>query len=275
MNRKKTAIWVIIVLVVLVIAVVIVASCGTARPSRTYVTKYIYPEGAVLDTTLTELPEFREGEILIVHDGYISSYNPEELSPNWVAYNLTREEIAGENGRNGSFKADPAYPGRQASNQDYTRSGYDKGHLAPAADMKWTTTAMTESFYFTNIAPQSPKLNRYYWLAAEEMTREMADRYGNVWVISGPVFGDGSDAIGGGVSVPRAFFKALMAYDGTKYTSIAFLMYNNDEDNAMEKRMLSVDALEDSLGLDLFHNLDRKIQSVSESCVHPEDWGLQ
>ena len=102
-------------------------------------------------------------EQIVHHTGYIVSYNESLRLPNWVAYELTRQETQGNAKRSNRFIPDPMIKGTIATNSDYLHSGYDKGHMAPAADMKWSSIAMKESFYFSNICPQHPELNRNNW----------------------------------------------------------------------------------------------------------------
>ena len=104
--------------------------------------------------------QFPLTEQIIHHKGYIVSYNKDKKIPNWVAYELTKQKTQGNIKRNERFIADPVVKGGMANNSDYSRSGFDKGHMAPAADMKWSNEAMKESFYFSNVCPQHPELNR-------------------------------------------------------------------------------------------------------------------
>jgi len=234
----------------------------------------IYPQTVVLDTTLLELPSIREDESLVVHQGYVSSFNEGWHIPEWVAYELTAEEVQGGNERAGSFKQDKSLPLKQASNSDYLHSGYDKGHMAPAADMKWSETVMSESFYFTNICPQKPRLNREYWLALEDMTREAARRYGSVWVISGVVVAsDSLSTIGKNeVCVPDQFYKALLSRDGESYFSVAFLLDNTDDPQIAQEKAVTVDSLEVKLSIDLFRNLHTEAADTVESTYMLSRW---
>ena len=106
-----------------------------------------------------EMPSVEPDENIIYHAGYTTSYNTTTLIPKWVAYELTDEEVQGVFPRSGSFGMDPDSTGRQAMREDYSNSGWDKGHMAPAADMKWSEQSMYESFYLTNICPQNHTLN--------------------------------------------------------------------------------------------------------------------
>lgn len=122
---------------------------------------------ARLDPTLLELPAIEEKDVILVYSGFVVNYNTEQLISNWVAYELTAKELGGEVPRARGFSMDLAYSGRQAMLEDYSNSGWDKGHMAPSADMKWSQEAMTESFYLTNICPQDPTLNGRDWHALE------------------------------------------------------------------------------------------------------------
>ena len=129
------------------------------------------PLGKDLETPVSLVPR---QEQIIRHSGYTVSYNKDLKIPNWVSYELTRKETKGKEKRGNRFIADPLVTGPIATNADYTRSGYDKGHMAPAADMKWSPEAMKESFYFSNMCPQHPQLNRRGWKNLEEKIRDWA-----------------------------------------------------------------------------------------------------
>ena len=92
-------------------------------------------------------------EQIIKHTGYTVSYNEDWKIPNWVAYELTAAEVQGDEPRSNKFVPDPDVWGETATNFDYKGKGYDRGHMAPAADMKWSRKAMKESFYYSNILP--------------------------------------------------------------------------------------------------------------------------
>lgn len=168
-----------------------------------------------LDTTLLELPASQDNDIILVYSGFVVNYNTDRLIPNWVAYELTAEEVGGEVPRARGFSMDPNYPGRQAMREDYSNSGWDKGHMAPSADMKWSQEAMTESFFLTNICPQDPTLNGRDWHALENRVRDWALRYDRLWVVCGPIIRDNQYGTIGerSVSVPDGFYKAVLRQD--------------------------------------------------------------
>lgn len=224
-----------------------------------------------------ELPAISSSDNIIVHSGYVSSYNTNTLIPDWVAYELTAEEVRGTFSRSGSFGMDPSFTGRQAMREDYSNSGWDKGHLAPAADMKWSSNAMFESFYFTNICPQNHTMNERSWQKLEKYVRDMAEKYGRVWVVTGPIVDLGTHGTIGRqeVVVPDSFFKALLIHDGERYHSVAFLMENNSKYQSIKSCYLTVKELELYLDLNLFCNLPRRIQEDIENKVNKTVWTLE
>ncbi len=118
------------------------------------------------------------GGQILKRKGYTLSYNADYKTPQWVAWELTKKETKGKEGRTNKFLPDPDVRGAKAYTGDYTKSGYDRGHMAPAADMKWNKQAMEESFYMSNICPQNPNLNRGDWNDLEEKSRQWAKKYG-------------------------------------------------------------------------------------------------
>ena len=121
---------------------------------------------------LLELPKITAQDNVIIYTGFTVSYNTSTLIPNWVAYELTATEVEGQYPRKGQFGQDFSFRGRQAMREDYSNSGWDKGHMCPAADLKWSEKTMYESFYLTNICPQNHELNSTDWLTLEKLARE-------------------------------------------------------------------------------------------------------
>lgn len=215
---------------------------------------------------------------VIVHDGYTVSYNEQRRNPNWVAYELTAEEAAGTESRKGDFIPDPKVVGRQATDEDYRRSGWDRGHLAPAADMKWSAKAMEESFYLSNISPQNNNLNRGVWKSIEEMVRENALKYGSVIVVTGPVFTTkkGLGSIGKNrVLVPNAFYKALLVKSNGTYGCVGFYCENVAGKKSLEQYAMTIDQLEEITGIDFFHKLTDDVENSIEGAYNPRTWGLK
>jgi endonuclease G len=228
---------------------------------------------------LLEIPAAPGGRI-VQHGAYVSSYNTETLIPNWVAYELTAEETEGNRSREGmEFRKDPDLKGvPQAMREDYAGSGWTKGHLMPAADASFNSTAMGETFYFTNICPQDETLNAGDWQYLEKRVRQWANRYGSVWVVTGPIVGENRYGTIGEreVVVPDSFYKALLIRKKNgSYSAIAFVMDNDDDRYYLKDCSMSVNELEALTGFDFFPGLDDTIEEKVEGTVRLSDWGIR
>ncbi len=227
-----------------------------------------------LDKALMELPAIKEMDVILVYNSFIVNYNTQRLIPNWVAYELTADEVAGEVPRAKGFSMDPSYKGKQAMREDYSNTGWDKGHMAPAADMKWSLLAMSESFYLTNCCPQNHDLNGRDWHLLEKYVRDWAVKYGSVWVVCGPyVYAKAHGTIGEReVVVPDGFFKAVLRREGKEYRSIAFVFENNAKRQPLKDAAVSVNDVEALVGYDLFANLNDRIEEGVESQANRKEW---
>ena len=226
-----------------------------------------------------EIPASTGSGRIVRHGAYVSSYNTSTLIPDWVAYELTAEEAGGRRDREGiEFRMDPDLKGcTQAMREDYSGSGWTKGHLMPAADAATSSSTMAETFYFTNICPQDETLNAGDWQFLEKKVRSWARRYGSVFVVTGPIVGENRYGTIGDrdVTVPDAFYKDLLVRrkDGS-YSSIAFVMGNDSERYFLKDCNITVDELERLTGFDFFPGLDDRIEEKVESKVRLSDWGI-
>lgn len=214
-----------------------------------------------------ELPALEREEYVLEYDGFTSSYNQTTLVPNWVAYELTAEELNGSyDTRSSNFSRDPNVKGAQASREDYSHSGWDKGHMAPKADMRWSEAAYWQSHFFTNVCPQNHEFNAGDWNTLEKQVRKWAKRYGRVWVVCGPIFTTGEfGTIGKArVRVPDEFFKALLVKNGSDYAAIAYVMPNRAKHHPLREYACTVDDLEALIGRDLFAALEDSIEERVE-----------
>lgn len=227
---------------------------------------------------LLEIPAVTADDVLITHSGYVISYNPATKIPNWVAYELTSEEASGtiERGDRG-FSMDPDYKRPQAMREDYSKSGWSRGHMAPAADFRWDSDAMDETFYLTNICPQNFTLNAKDWNYLEGRVRSWAGRYGRVWVVTGPIVGTNMYGTIGEheVVVPDAFFKAVLIFKDGSYRSIAFVMGNDAERYYLRDCAMTVNELEGVTGIDFFPLLDDAVEDDVEAQKNFSDWGIK
>ncbi len=227
----------------------------------------------------TEIPRLKEKrqEQVIKHEGYTVSYNSEYRIANWVAYELTATEAKSKKTeRSNKFVSDPQVKGATAMNEDYTRSGYDRGHLAPAGDMKWSVKAMRESFYLSNICPQKPKLNRGIWKDLEEQCRLWALDNGSLLIVTGPVITGDMKRLGKNkVAIPKSFYKVLCYYTEKGYKGIGFLFENRDyKDNSLKSMVIPIDSVEKVTGIDFFPSIPDDQEKEMEATVDWSSWSF-
>lgn len=218
------------------------------------------------------LPVVYQGR-MVQHQFYTLSYVEEHEQAEWVAYELTREEVLANTERTDNFREDPFVATGSATLDDYYRSGYDRGHLAPAGDMGFSVEAMSESFYLSNISPQDQTFNRGVWRELEEDVRDWAVANERLYVVTGPVFGENPKKIGPSeVTVPTYYYKVLLDYQEPEIKAIAFLLPNRATTEPPEAFVESVDNVEAYTGLDFFPALPDDLEALLEAKVRPELW---
>ena len=209
-------------------------------------------------------------DVILDRCGYAIGYSNKYVQPLWVSYKLTADEVKSKKAkRSDDFRVDPAVPGIAATPEDYKGSFYDRGHLAPAADMSFSLQAMSESFYMSNMSPQRPEFNRGIWKTLESKVRDYALHNGAVYVVSGPIFEPGSPTITIGsnkISVPDKYYKVLLDPNARNPKAIGFIIENRDSNGkSLRQYAVSVDAVEAASGLDFFSELgyfdEKKLES--------------
>lgn len=208
-----------------------------------------------------------------VYEGFRLSFNPETKVPDWVAWELLRNECDGDITRSNRFHSDYSVPGCPESS-DYTRSGYDRGHMCPAADQKWSSQAMSDCFFMTNMAPQKHELNNGAWKTLEEKERLWALRDSALVIVAGPVFfSQHPKRIGEArVAVPDAFFKVILSPYTVPPRAIGFVYDNARCPGNMKDYATSVDKVEALTGLDFFYELPDSIEDEIEGYFNFNDW---
>ncbi len=219
-----------------------------------------------------EIPSIPTNTI-INHSAYSFTYNEKHELSDWVAYELTSTELQGAENRTNKFTEDTSVSTGTANMRDYIKSGYDRGHLAPAADMKFSKIAMNESFYFSNITPQVAGFNRGIWKKLEEDVRKWALKYDTLYVITGPVLTDNLQTIGENeVSVPEYFYKTIVCYTSKHAVGIGFIMPNKKSNNEIFDYAVSIDSVESLLNIDLFDKLPDNIEVEIEKEFDINNW---
>lgn len=234
---------------------------------------FLLIQQSILSQSIDYLPS-SNGEV-IKHTYYTLSYVEEHEQAEWVAYQLTKEEVESEIKRKDEFRVDPSIKTGSATLADYAQSGYDRGHLAPAADMKMTKESMSESFYFSNMSPQVSSFNRGKWKALEEQFRTWAIEKDSIYIITGGVLMNIEKTIGKNkVSVPPYFYKIAL-YNGKEgITAIAYLFPNKKVDDELENYIVTIDSVEQLTSIDFFPSLPDELENTIESTIETAPWGI-
>lgn len=210
---------------------------------------------------------------LVSHRYYSLSYIEEHEVSEWVAHELTRSMVNGRTRRRDDFRRDPMVSTETVSERAYRGSGFDRGHMAPAGDMKLNRLSMSESFFMSNMAPQSPGFNRGIWRELEEKIRSWVRESGTLYVVTGPILHKGlRQLLPEGVSVPEKFYKIV--FDRDRKKMIAFLFDNRRSRDPLEDFVVSVDYIEELSGIDFFPALPDPLEDRLEAFSYPGDWNF-
>ncbi|TDW49801.1 endonuclease G [Flavobacterium sp. 270] len=193
---------------------------------------------------------------IVKHQYYTLSYNEKFEQAEWVAYELKKENLINRNYKRPYFIEDPKVTTGSADWRNYKNSGYDKGHLCPAADMEFDENAYNDTFYTSNISPQKHDFNSGIWNRLEQKTRYWAEKYNDIYVVTGGILDDSDKKIGTEkVAVPKCFYKIILAKSGKEHKAIAFLVPNEDSDKSLYDFVVTIETLEKRTGIDFFPNL--------------------
>ena len=238
----------------------------------------LFSLSTIAQTVRLELPSLSEGETIIEHTGYTLSFDEQTLCPKWVAWELTAEEVVGVVPRSKDFFPDPLLPvALQVQPTDYRGFGYDRGHMCPAADMKWSAEAMHECFYMSNMCPQDRTLNGVGWERLESACRRWAQQEGSVFIVCGPVYYPDSTVQTIGpmerkIRVPDAFFKVVLSTRTDHEKALGFVYINDSRKQNMGEVCCSVDEIEKITGYDFFPSLEDGLEKRVESMNKLSVW---
>ena len=215
-------------------------------------------------------------EQILKRKGYTVSYNSETKNPNWVAWHLTKSHTSGSFQRSQEvFSEDTDVKAPRATDRDYFNSRYDRGHMCPAGDMKWSAAAMRDCFYMSNVCPQTRELNHVSWERLESACRRWAKKMGSIYIVCGPVYWKKVPEYIGvdhRVAVPDGFFKVVLCLQKGKEKGIAFYYDNTDVSQSMRKAVRSIDQIEKMTRLDFFSELPDGIENRLESMRNLDDF---
>lgn len=211
-------------------------------------------------------------DTLVRRDAFDVYFNSARGIANCAVYEIVTNELNGTAERMGEFMPDPGVKGCP-SPQDYAGSGMDRGHLVPAGDLKWSETAMRQSFLMTNICPMHKALNEGGWAKLEEKVREWTARDSTLLVFTGPVVSESDTTLANSqVTVPRAYYKIIMAPCVRPMRAIAFIYPNGHSGGRLSQYAVSVDEVERKTGLDFLPTLPHEEQERLESTVNLDAW---
>ena len=214
-----------------------------------------------------------EPDLLLPKTGFTLGYSSQYRQAVWVAYTLTAENLlAKQVRRRDKFQADPEVKKHPVHPKDYARSGFDKGHLAPAADMTYSLGSMTDSFFMTNISPQIPGCNRGIWKRLENQVRRWAVKEGKIYIITGPIFSPKPKVMKtAAIPIPVAFYKVILDLT-PPMKMIGFIVPNQTSKRRLASFALSVDEVERITGYDFFSELDDELETHLEKSYNWELW---
>lgn len=230
-------------------------------------------EQAKSDTNTFLLPSSTTGQV-IHHQGYSLSYSEPHEQAEWVAYELKKSHLSKANYKRPYFEVDQAVKTGAASWKNYKDSGYDRGHLCPAGDRRYSKQAYDETFLTSNISPQDPEFNAGIWNELEQAVRHWANKYDGVFVVTGGILKGNLTTIGQErVAVPDQFYKIV--YDPGNEKMIAFLMPNKNSGAPLREFVVSVDSVEALTGIDFFPELEDTLEDHLEAMVDYRLWSLK
>lgn len=219
-------------------------------------------------------PAYSATDAIIERPYYTIRYNEEHEQAMWVAYKLVADSLAKPTfDRKDDFREDPRVKTGSASLADYKGSGYDRGHLAPAADFSYDEFALSQSFYMSNMSPQDPSFNRGVWKKLEDQVRDWATANHSVYVVTGPILNKKFKTIGKNeVSVPEYYYKIVLDIEKPEVKAIAFLMKNEKSSAGLSTFVVTIDDIEKLIKLDFFPSIPDELENALEAMKEPRKW---
>ncbi len=219
-------------------------------------------------------PAYEANQAIIERPYYTIRYSEEHEQAMWVAYKLSADSLAQERfERKDDFRKDPRVKTGSADLSDYKGSGYDRGHLAPAADFSYDEFALSQSFYMSNMSPQAPSFNRGIWKKLEDQIRNWTSQDSEIYVVTGPVLNKSFKTIGKNeVSVPEYYYKVLLDIAKPEIKAIAFLMKNEKSSEPLASFVVSIDRIEALTNIDFFPSLPDELENQLEANTFTSQW---
>lgn len=240
------------------------------------------------DLHLVGMPETTVGEEIICHSAMCLVYEEKHEQAKWVAHIILPDIVKGKEGRTDDFRKDTLVKTETADDDDYFLKikqpdgkikydgfGYDRGHLAPSADFRWSKKALSESYYYSNMSPQQPDFNRQKWASLEATFREYVTTHTEtqLYVVTGPILYDTLPKLERGknkVTIPEFYYK--VAVDLTNNKAIGFIMPNKKVEYPITSYAVTINDVEKITGINFFYQLNDSLEEVLESQKIIADW---
>jgi endonuclease G len=223
-------------------------------------------------------PKSNFGEQVVQHQAMVLGYDEKHEQARWVMHMVLPDIEEGNTSRTNDFREDSLVTTGTAVKADYWYSGYDRGHLAPSADFRWSPIALSESYYYSNMSPQLPELNREKWAELENAVRDYVLYHNEpVYVITGPVLHDSlptmkNEGRANEVSIPELYYKIVLDITGEEKRGVAFLIPNGDCTYPIMSYATSIDVIERRTGLRFYSNLPEDLASKLKEEYIEKDW---
>lgn len=254
------------------------------------------PTSLVRDAARLEMPKLTgaASELFVVHrtapsrpqaDSVVNfayAYDVERMHSRWVAFRFdsdTRPRVVGRKDYTirPKYPIDPKLPVRYALPSDLTFNGYDHGHLCASADRLYSREANDQTFYMSNMSPQTGYFNQQYWTAFEEHVQTLgrdASFADTLYVVKGGTIAEERGILGylrsARVPIPKYYYMALLKVKNGVYTSLGFWVEHKDygrkgNKSVLRQHVVSIQELQQHTGIDFFHNLDDRVESKVEA----------
>lgn len=249
-----------------------------------------------LASTISEMqmvgyPNSEESLKILEHSSLVIGFDKRFRMAKWSFHQLLPDVIEGGITRSNDFRPDPLIPefsGQEAdyfmkelradSSYKYDGFGFDRGHLAPSADFRWSEKGLSETYYYSNMTPQRAGFNRESWAEVEMLLRKIvANNPKRYFVVTGPILHDSLPRIERGVNqlvIPDLHYKIIVDLNDNQPKGMAFLMPNSKCELPFFNYIVPIDSVEKITGLDFFPNLKEALQNKVESKSDYNEWNV-
>ncbi len=276
MHNKCTTNFIFSKIIYILICCFTIVSCKKAsfNENKSSLNNPVLNRNQTLKTGFDFLPTSTTNQI-VNHEFYSLSYNEKYEQAEWVSYKLTSQMISQHHFERPFFIDDPMVETHSANWKNYKKSGFDKGHLCPAGDMKFSEKAFEDTFFTSNISPQKHDFNDGIWNTLEAKVRYWAVKYNTIYVVTGGILSANLQTIGPEkVAVPNYFYKVLLNNSNGQYKMIAFLVPATNSNKPLYEFVVSVDLIEKLTGINFFPKLEDALENRLEQNNDYKKWSF-